>query len=351
MKKIAFLISSCIVVLFACKQYQEVEVLPNEVIQIKLDTTVSVFPANGSTVLPLKVMLPADVKEEFKVVTFSVSDAKGGTFVGNESDNANIKVGSDGIARTYFKIGTVPGSYIISAQVKSGSIVYKANQLKIDLTGFLASDLLAISAEQQQPPADGVTTFKIFIESKYPTDKKVKLNASLGSFLNSTTAKEINVDLDNQGKGFALFKMSNELASHVITGSFAQGAVATIVVNPTVSYPESIYVESTKLYVDTTGQPTVLNIFLRKGVGKVSVGRPVQLMAYQLVNGAKVNVGRFTGLANAIADGEGNVPAVSFFADTKDIDTKQSIIIEVATDKALNEKITTKILITFSRTQ
>jgi hypothetical protein len=320
-------------------------VLPSEVIQIKLDTTVSVFPANGSIILPLKVMLPADVKEEFKVVSFSVSDAKGGTFVGNESDNANIKAGSDGIARTYFKIGTVPGSYIISAQVKSGSIVYRANQLKIDLTGFAASDLLVLSAEQQQPPADGLTTFKVFVDSKFPTDKKVKLTTSLGSFLNSTTPKEINIDLDQQGKGFALFKISNELAAHVITGSFTQGAVATIVVNPTVSYPESIYVESTKLYADTSGQPTVLNVFLRKGVGKVSVGRPVQLSAYQLINGAKVSVGRFTGLANAVADAEGNVPAVSFFADTKDVDLTQPISIEVTTNKSANEQITTKIVL------
>jgi hypothetical protein len=346
MKKITYCRFIFLLFTFACK-YQEDIALPDDIIRIQLDTVIADIPANGSTVLPFKVTLPPKTREEFKQVTFVVSDVKAGSFTGANADNVNIKAGADGIARTSFKVGMVTGTFYISAQIKSGDVIYKANQVAIVLSGISASDFLNLKADNLTPVADAESIVTVSVDSKYSTEKKVTLTSNEGTFLGSSSPKEIVVELDNQGKGTARYKVSNHPVPVNITGKFTDGRSAILSLSPQISYPERLVLETTASLADTTGKAMSMNVFLRKvrNSSKVSSGRPVHYSSFQLINGIRVSVGRFTGTANAYSDAEGNVPSVLFYLAPKDINPDLPIYIEAESDKNTNEKITANIIL------
>jgi hypothetical protein len=328
-------IATCI----SCK-YEEDSVLPENIIKIEAESNLSNIMANGSTILNFKATIPTDAEDAYKNVTFLVSDTKAGSFTGTNADNVNVKVDQSGIARTSLKVGTMAGTYFVSAQIKNGDKIYKAGQITLVMNPVINSDSLSLSSENKQPPADDLTTFRIQIQQKYSNDKKVKLTCNTGSFI-SSAVKEITAILDEQGKGSVDFKISNELSSHIITATASNGTTASLRIDPIASYPDSIISESSSSSIDTTGTPVQIKTYLRKFVvnAKASKGTPVFFTAYQMVSGKKISVGRFTGTGQAVSDGAGDVPAVSFYGDTGGILNKQPVIVEASSSSGSVKKI------------
>jgi len=195
------------------------------------------------------------------------------------------------------------------------------------------SDKLTLTADNLQPLADNQTIVNLKVTSDFITDKTIKLTTNLGIFVQSATATQYTLPLDDNGNGSTQLMVSNQALPHIISAAFTDGTAASIILNPQPSKPDTLVVEPSSLLVDTAGTALTIKVYLLKTNrnAKVSVNTPVKYFAYQLVGASPKEVGRFTGLQSALSDANGAVPAVNFYADTRDLDKTKPIFVEVAT--------------------
>jgi len=309
----------------------------DDIIRIEFETDTTNLLAGQESVIQLKAVITPTAAEAFRVVSFSASEDLG-TFQGTVTDKKNIVTAdNDGIARASIKVGNIPGTYYISAEIKGDNKVFKTKDFPVTLKPIPSADKLSIEIDALQPPADGVTTLKITARAKYIKEKTIALQANAGAFLQSASEPlKITLSLDDQGQAVTFFQISNTVKPHIITATAGTDVTVTQVINPVVSYPEVLLVEPSSLYIDTAGAGIKLDVVLKKNETqrKVSTGTPVQFRAYQLIGGIEKPVGRFTGTNHAVSNAEGIIPSVQFIADTGGIDTLTAITVEVAALKS-----------------
>jgi hypothetical protein len=96
--------------------------------------------------------------------------------------------------------------------------------------------------------------------------------------------------------------------------------------------PDKVLVEPSALIIQQGGSSINLDIFLKRDIGKVSIGNTVTVKSYQIdENGQPVVTGRFTG-TNGVSDADGKIN-MHFFADVGPIIKDKPIIIEITTSK------------------
>ncbi len=321
-----------------CAKKDEDRVTPqDDIIRIEFESDTTNLLADQQSVIQLKAVITPAASTAFRVVSFSASEELG-SFQGTVVDKKNIVTAdNEGIARASIKVGNIPGTYYIAAEIKGDDKVFRTKDFPITLKPVPSADKLSITIDQQDPPADGYTTLKITARAKYIKEKTIVLQANTGAFLQSASEPlKITLPLDDQGQAITFFQVSNTVQPHVITATAGTDITVAQVINPVVSYPEVLLVEPSSLYIDTAGAGIKLDVILKKNEAqrKVSTGTPVQFRAYQLIGGIEKPVGRFTGTNQAVSNADGVVPAVQFIADTGGIDTLTAITVEVAALKS-----------------
>jgi hypothetical protein len=327
--------------LMTCKKEEAVQVPQGQIVSITFQSDTTGLKADGLSTIRLLAHIPANTVDGARNVTFSASAALG-TFQGSQGPGTNVvPADADGNATTAILVGKVPGVYYISAQIKNGDQIYKTDDVAITLHSLAVTDKLSLSASNLQPIADALSTVTISVSAKYVTEKSINLTTNYGAFGLAGTAKTATVSLDDKGNGTALFQMDNQLLPHVINGTFSDGTGVSLTLNPVISRPDTLIAEAGSQRFDTVGTALAINAYMRKYAlnAKPTQGIQAGFVAYQLISGVKKTVGRFTGISLAVSDPNGNVPPVSFYGDTGDINTKQDVIIEVSAPKTATTNI------------
>ncbi|MDB5006268.1 MAG: hypothetical protein JWP45_661 [Mucilaginibacter sp.] len=341
---IPILFAACAALLAGCKE-DAVQVPQDKIIKLTITSDTADLKADGLSPIRLQATIPANTVDGARNVTFTASAALG-TFNGSTGAASNVVTASpDGLASTSLVAGKVPGTYYISAQITNSGIVYKTNDMAITLHPLSISDELSLTADNLSPVADGLSIVNLSVSAKYLTQASVKLTTTLGSFPLSSDPKNFPVILDSKGNGAAVFQMDNQLLPHIIVAAFSDGTNVSVTLNPIISRPDDLLVDASSLLYNTDGSAVTITAYLRKFApnAKVTQGIAPGYTAYQLIGVVKKSVGRFSGLSNAVSDASGNIPAVSFFADSGDIDTTQDVLIDVTAPKTSTTNFTVTI--------
>jgi len=314
----------------------------DSIISLQAISDISNLYADGKTIIQFKATIPKTFSSDTRDIVFTLSDASFGKFTGISANNSQtIKSNSDGIALSSVKLGTTPGDYFVSAQVTAGGVAYKSTEIRITLKPLSNADKIQLSADNLQPVADGFSIVNFTVNSTFSQDKKVVFTSNLGTFLGSPDPKTINITLDDQGKAVVPYRITNEITPNIILAKLTDGSFATIILNPAISYPDTILADLSATKVDTAGGFIQITSFLRKFNSnlKVSKNTQVYFTAYQVISSNKVTVGRFTGINSAVSDNEGNIPAVKFFADSGGINISLPVFIEISAYNSPTDKV------------
>lgn len=335
--------------LASCDEPNEAFVSNDAIIKLQAVSNLTNLSADGNTIIQFKAVIPKGNASEIRDIIFTLSDANLGKFMGTSTTNKlTVRANSDGEAIASVKVGVIPGDYFISAEISIAGSTYRSSDISVKLKPITASDKIQLVADNLTPVANGNSLITLSVTSTFSQDKKATLTSNMGSFVNSTDPKSVSLTLDDQGRASVLYRVSNEVVANIITAKLTEGAQATLIINPLVSYTDTVLVDPSALRVDTTGGFIQFTSLLKKFNPslKVSKGQPAFVAAYQVINGVQRTVGRFTGATAAVSDAEGNVPAIKFFADTGNINPRVPITIEVSAFKTVTDKTRAKLTVT-----
>ena len=335
-------IINCAFLLAGCKA--DLDQIPqDELIRLEITSDTTNIKADGLRLIQLKATIPDKATEEFRNVTFQATP-NSGLFQGSASGSTNIvRTDNQGIAYATFKVGTTAGTFFLAAQTGTGNKLFKTVDIPFVVRPISFADKLSISADNLQPLADNQTLVTIQVSSDFITEKTVKLTTNLGSFV-ASGSNQYPLPLDDNGNATTQLQVSNQTLPHIISAAFNDGTSAGITLHPQASKPDQIVAEPSSTKVDTAGAPTTIKVYLLKANAnaRVSVNTPVTYEAYQLIGANRKSVGRFTGLQTALSDATGAVPAVSFYADTKDFDGKEPVYIDIISTQSITLKFLIK---------
>ncbi len=109
------------------------------------------------------------------------------------------------------------------------------------------------------------------------------------------------------------------------------------------AFPDTIIIEPSAVTVEQPAS-VVLDVYLKRTVGKVSEDTPAEFKAFQRTASGEEEVGRFTGLNNALTNEDGLI-SVTFHTDTGDINTDIPVTIKVNTLDDNANNVTSYVLI------
>ena len=315
------------------------------IIKLEITSDTANMKADGLTLIKLKATIPADAIEDYRNITFQATP-NAGVFQGSATGNTNVvKADNQGVATATFKVGTTPGTYYLAAQTGTGSKLYKTPDIPLVLRTLTFADKLTLTVDNLQPVADNQSLVTLRITSDFVTEKTIKLTTNLGSFISSSTPTQYVLPLDDNGNATTQLQVTNQVLPHIINAVFAtDGASASVTLNPQASKPDTLVAEPSSIKVDTTGPAINFKVYLQKfnANARVSANTQVKFEAYQFIGVNRKTVGRFTGLQTAFSDANGMVQGVSFFADTKDIDPSQPVLMDITSTKTITLKFLLK---------
>jgi hypothetical protein len=325
-----------VVWLIACKEEVLEPIAPEEVIFLEVVSDTVGLRADGKSLLHIRSGIAPGAKGSFRTVVFTVS-AGLGQFQGiSTGTTQSVSVDEKGQAEAIIKVSTLPGTYYITAQIKEGdNVLYTAQEVAVTLSPIPSTQKLTLIADNTQPPADNTTTILLSVTHQFGADKTIKLTTDQGFFVNSSNTKEITLNLDDIGKATTLYRISNRVVNHIIQGTLPSNITTSLVIQPTPSLPDQLILEPSVSVVDTAGSNIELTVFLRKQNSgeKVSMNTAATFAAFQIINGMEQSVGRFTGTAQAVSDGQGKIGGVKFYADAGNVRKDLPIGLRVTVSK------------------
>ncbi len=238
---------------FGCGKEDATQVPQDQIIKLTVTTDTNNIKANGQTLITLKAVVPANVTDDFRNITFTSSTGLG-TFAGSANGASNVvAVDASGVATTTIKVSTAPGLYYVAAQVGPAAKPYKTPDIPIALHTLTFADKLTFTADNTTPVADGLSIVTLSVTSQFETDATITLATNQGSFLQAPSAATYSMPLDQNGKGTTQLKMGNLITPYVISATFTDKTTASIILNPQPSLPDTIFVDPTALIVDPAG--------------------------------------------------------------------------------------------------
>jgi hypothetical protein len=290
---------------------------------------------DGETLIVLRAQIPENTDSKLKIVTFSTS---GGVFVEVSGNKGMVSANSNGVAEIKLKVPLNNTEIFVSAQVTDGSETF-TDEKKINLEDVGHIITLNFKNIQDEnlvniPRADGVSIIKlqgnILFNKKALTS--IIFNATDGVFLEKNKKTETkNTDINGkaivnyivpQTPGAVFFSSKTDE-----TGKYVDDKELLF----QRAHGDNIIIEPQNTLMDTINSNTI-KVFLKRDIGKVSIGTYISFYSYQIINGSETMVGRFTGLNEAKSDAKGLV-SVNFIADTQDFDKKLPIFIKASTSK------------------
>lgn len=322
----------------------------DSLIKLEFESDTAGLRADYQSFIKVKVKIPAHAPTGMRNVTF-INTANLGEFQGTATDSKNaVTANADGIARATIQVSGIPGTYFLAAQIKDGDKIYRTADFPIYLRSVPFAERLSVQVINNHPPADGYSLVKLIFTAKYTKEKTISLTTNAGAFAGSSDPGKQTLNLDDQGIATANLRISNEIKPHLIGATIGQGTPLVTIIEPIVSYTETIDIEPSALKIDTTGGNVKLTVTLKKLNLSTFVSKNTDVLfeAYQEIAGVKVPVGRFTGNKTpaTAADGQHPTMAAFFYADTGNIIAGVPITIVVKALKNATEYKDEKIKLT-----
>ncbi|MEK6154577.1 hypothetical protein WIW50_15005 [Flavobacteriaceae bacterium 3-367] len=288
---------------------------------------------DGDARLVLRANISENADNGFRNITFS---ATMGIFEQTGKDTEAKRVDSEGQAEVIFRVPLSDDEIFFTAEIGSGEDIFRAeNSLKLIDVGQVVT-LAVLDSEKhtlnEEVRADGNTILTLAATVNFNQDdfKKITFkNSNGGSFL-GVNATEAKVNIDENNVAFLQYQVPNKVGrmffEAMVDGNDAIFNTANI--DLIRSYPDSIVVEPAAISVALNNNVSI-DAYLLKSLGKVSEGTAPKFEAFQIGDsGERIEVGRLTGIPEALTDGNGKV-TVTFFADSPNIDQTKPIIIKV----------------------
>ena len=303
---------------------------------------------DGESLVTLKVKIPEKADIAYRKITFKSSD---GEFIGIDGSKKEKTVDNNGEAQVILKLPLDKGPLYVSAEVVKDKEIFRDEKIidLIDVGDVLEFHIQSSILEPVTDPilADGVTDLTLSAKVKYNLDvlDKIKFKASDGTFHNidnKEAIKEVNDSIASMG-----YTVPNEVKRIYFSASTVHNPsiFEEVYIDLQRAHAETILIEPHTLKMDSTTSNNI-TIHLQRNQGKVSVGTPVSLQAFQLNgDGEEISAGRFTGLASAFSDSNGAVSGIVFITDTKDIVFTKPIHLRVTTLNDAEETISSVIKI------
>lgn len=330
-----------LLLIISCDGIEPIDVPIDGIIKIKLlgsnmDTlSTEVFGSDHQSIF-IKIEVPSNTDNSFRNVTLTTSD---GRFSDSKLSTVTKSVDSDGtliekldlpissktinISAT---VGTAPNHYI-------NRKTFNFNQVETILYLKLYDETNDTSPINL--PADNHSLYRlkssVLIENSFITT--IVLSTTGGSFVNSNE-KTLNLDINENNEVETLIKLPQSIDKFFTRVALKDNPefFVEIPIQPTPAYPKEIIIEPEKLTY-TLEDMNMINVYLQRPVGKVSLETEVTINAYQIQdNNSKLKVGRFNNLQNRFTDSNEHV-TFTFLTDTQDIDTLKNIYIEASAIK------------------
>jgi hypothetical protein len=292
--------------------------------------------ANGAASYELTAKISPNASDAYQLITFKCTD---GRFSG-EGDKLSrqIRANSNGEATINWIVPAKAGTYFVSASIGKDSNVYK-DEKSITLKENTPASITLVSDVTNFTTVvangESIVPYNIIIQNS--SARNVIVTTNEGSLTDGLLAesKSIQLKADNTGKATVQLKLSTSVTRYSIKASVADTVYNIQTFTPGRAYADNIIIEADKKN-PKLGTTVALSIFLKRNVGKVSVGTPISVSAYQIIDGKEKNVGRFIGLSNAVTN-ENQTVSISFATDSGDFDSNLAnpVIIKVSSQNVL----------------
>jgi hypothetical protein len=209
---------------------EDMVIASNDIIRIEFETDTTKLTADGQTLISFKAVIPADSKEEYKIVTFT-STANLGTFQSTSTENKNIvKAGTDGFAYSSILVSNIPGIYFLSAEISSGDKSYRSKSYALKLVPVTQSKIISLEFESDTAnlKADNQSLIKVKAKvtpSILGTPKSVVfiINEALGTFQGTGGDPRNTVSVNNDGIARATIKSGSIPGKYFVSAQISEG--------------------------------------------------------------------------------------------------------------------------------
>lgn len=268
--------------------------------------------------------------EEYATVTFRCT---GGAFAGSDSATLQtVRANERGEAVSEWIVPQKGGEYFVSASVGTDGNRFE-DRVKVVLKDTIPDSIPVVPPVVDIPDtiriqitgtdtvrANGLSLLKINLALLNSTARQLTVSNNTGTLsdgtITSTTARPITVQLDSSRRGEAYLRIGNRVEPYFIRAFTTNdpNTFQLVSFTPKRAWPDRIFVEADSTYLQPNSQ-TPVNIFLTRNVGQVSVGTPIDIEAYQEIDGTKRSLPLLKNIANSFSDEQGRASFV-FVADT-----------------------------------
>ncbi len=354
--KISTYIFLILSILSSCEGIDDGITAPEDIIKLKvMDSNGDEIPeviSDGETLIILEATIPTNADDAFRKVTFRNSS---GDFVGIGENTQEVTVNTEGIAQATLKLPFNEDELFLSAEIggSNNNALYKDEAFLNLVTVDDVIELKFLDTTNQPlsviPRADGTSIIQLegSVLANQSALKAVSFSATDGVF-QTTNQMQTQKNTDANGKAIVNYIVPQSVGSVFYT---AKTIMPEYITEESImferAHADAIVLEPTQVTMDTT-QGNLMTAYLTRTIGKVSIGTVVTFESFQLINGAEVTAGRFTGLASAISNLQEQV-FVTFYADTNDIDFTVPMVIRTTTTTDAGTQITTEVQITVNQ--
>jgi hypothetical protein len=295
--------------------------------------------ANGLFIIELKAKVDASyINTQEKTVIFK-HNIDGGTFLETNPTEVSVKA-VNGIATTFLRIGTQPGSFLISAEIKD--IGFKKT-LPIDLLGLSSDEVITIqSVDSLGIKADNKSTIKVKLKINNSPLKKIIISSNLGVFVDIDPS---NLSLDANNEAEVFFKISQSVEPHKLTIKVAhlQPITKIITINPQRAFANNLFLTSDNYSIPIANISNAiikLTATLIRESGSVSEKTKVDFIAYQINDqNEEVMVGTFDNLFESFTTAQ-KTPEIKYrLVGSNQVNPSKPIFIRASTLNDAGEKI------------
>jgi hypothetical protein len=299
----------------------------NKIIALTPDeSSLKNIQVDESKTITFTAKIEANLPEIYKTLVFECSDGK---FVGvGEDKKREILVNDAGEANVLWRLSNTAGEKFVSVSIKG--VANSKIERKIDLVASVPDFKMTIS-NKNSILADGVSLLNVLIDdARNIPGNKIQIFKSAGDFIDAAGSpiKNGEVNLSN-GKASVFLKIGQSVEDYFIKSQTIDGVIfrnETFI--PKRAYGETIFADAT---LQSNNDIQIIT-YLKRGVGKVSVGTAVNFKAYQTINNVEKTVGVFQNLKNAVTDIDEKTGIIILkFSD--DINKSMPIFISVSSQK------------------
>lgn len=349
--------------LLACEKNLE------EVSSPVIKLTASVPPtaeADGRSAYRFTANISPLAGENYKTITFRCS---GGTFADSDSATLQtVRANERGEAVSDWIVPQTGGEYYVSASIGGGNSTFE-DRVKVVLKDTIPDTIPVVVVPPPVPDvpdtitiavlgsdtvrANGVSLLRINLALLNSTEKQLQVSNSAGTLSDGTTVatalKPVTIQLDSNRRGEAFLRVGNRVEPYFIRANSVANPTTFRLISftPLRANPDRLFLEADSTYLQPNSQ-TIINVFLTRNTGQVSINTPIEFEAYQDIDSVRRSLPLLKNIANGFSNEQGRASVV-FVADTNVATRAKPVIIRASAVNDRGQAISKEITVQLKR--